>query len=66
MVKTLTANLLTVPQAAEALSLKSSTIRAWVAQRKLPVVRCGRAIRIFVVAVAEFIERNTVPAKRAK
>jgi len=55
--------LLTVAETAEALSLKASTIRAWVAARKLPVVRCGRAVRIPAQAVVDFIERNTIPAK---
>jgi excisionase family DNA binding protein len=55
--------LLTVKQAAEALGLKVATIRAWVSRRKLPRVNCGRAVRIPAVAIAEFIERNTIPAR---
>jgi excisionase family DNA binding protein len=55
--------LLTVKQAADALGLKTATIRAWVSGRKLPRVNCGRAVRIPAQAVAEFIERNTIPAK---
>jgi excisionase family DNA binding protein len=56
-------NLLTVAEAAEALNLKMSTIRAWIAKRKLPRVNCGRAVRIPAEAIAEFIERNTIPAQ---
>jgi excisionase family DNA binding protein len=55
--------LLTVTEAAETLNLKASTVRAWLAKRKLPRVNCGRAVRIPVEAVAEFIERNTIPAR---
>jgi excisionase family DNA binding protein len=55
--------LLTVKQAADALGLKVATIRAWVARRRLPRVNCGRAVRIPADAIAEFIERNTIPAK---
>jgi excisionase family DNA binding protein len=54
--------LLTVKEAAEILGLKASTIRAWLYQRRLPLVRCGRSIRIPGQAVAEFIEQHTVPA----
>jgi excisionase family DNA binding protein len=55
--------LLTVQQTADALGLKVATIRAWIAKRRLPQVNCGRAVRVPANAVAEFIERNTIPAK---
>jgi excisionase family DNA binding protein len=58
--------LLTVVEAAEALNLKPSTIRAWLLRRKLPRVNCGRAVRVPVEAIAQFIERNTVPAKEER
>jgi excisionase family DNA binding protein len=58
--------LLTVKQAAEALGLKVATIRAWVSRRKLPRVNCGRAVRIPADAIAQFIERNTVPAREER
>jgi excisionase family DNA binding protein len=56
-------SLLTVRQAAEQLGLRECTIRLWLAQRKLPRVNCGRAVRIPAEAIVEFIERNTVPAR---
>ena len=56
-------NLFTVSEAAEVLNVKVSTVRAWLARRKLPRVNCGRAVRIPAAAVASFIERNTIPAK---
>jgi excisionase family DNA binding protein len=58
--------LLTVAETADALSLKISTVRAWIAKRKLPRVNCGRAVRIPADAVAEFIERNTIPAREER
>ena len=59
-------NLLTVAEAAEALNLKTSTVRAWLLRRKLPRVNCGRAVRIPAEAIAQFIERNTIPAKEGR
>jgi len=59
-------NLLTVAEAAEALNLKVSTLRAWLGQHKLPRVKCGRAVRIPATAVAEFIAQNTIPARKPR
>ena len=56
-------NLLTVAETAEALNLKVSTVRAWLAKQKLPRVNCGRAVRIPAESVARFIAENTIPAK---
>lgn len=36
----------TVREAAERLGLRESTIRKWILQRKLGVVRLGRAVRL--------------------
>ena len=58
--------LLTVVEAAEALGIKPATIRAWLTQRKLPRVSCGRAVRIPASAVAQFIEHNTIPAREPR
>jgi len=60
------AQLLTVKQAADTLGLKVATIRAWLLRRKLPRVNCGRAVRIPADAIAQFIERNTIPAKETR
>jgi excisionase family DNA binding protein len=59
-------NLLTVAETAEALKLKVSTVRAWLLRRKLPRVKCGRAVRIPAEAIAQFIQRNTIPAKEER
>jgi excisionase family DNA binding protein len=58
--------LLSVKEAGEALAVKPATIRAWLLRRKLPRVNCGRAVRIPAAAIAEFIERNTIPAKEGR
>ena len=58
--------LLTVKQAAELLGLKVATIRVWLYRRRLPCVRCGRAVRIPADAVAQFIEHNSVPASEER
>ncbi len=59
-------SLLTVRQTAERLGLRECTIRLWLAQRKLPRVYCGRAVRIPAEAVEEFIRRNTIPAREER
>lgn len=56
-------NLLTILEVSEALNIKVPTVRAWLARRKLPRVNCGRAVRIPSAAIAEFIEKNTIPAR---
>ena len=54
---------LTVRQAAEALALRETTIRAWVARRRLGIVRLGRAIRIPLAEIERVIAEGAVPAK---
>jgi excisionase family DNA binding protein len=58
--------LLSVKEASELLALKPATIRAWLLRRKLPRVNCGRAVRIPADAIAQFIERNTIPAREGR
>jgi len=58
--------LLSVAEAAHALSLKPATIRAWLLRRKLPRVNCGRAVRIPAEAIAKFIANNTIPAREER
>ena len=38
--------LLTIPEAAERLALAPATLRRWIYQRRLGVVRLGRAVRL--------------------
>lgn len=58
--------LLTVKQAAELLGLKEATIRAWLYRRRLPYVRCGRAVRVPADAIAQFIQEHTIPAREPR
>lgn len=58
--------LLSIKEASELLNLKPATIRAWLLRRRLPRVNCGRAVRIPADAIAQFIERNTVPAREER
>jgi excisionase family DNA binding protein len=55
--------LLTVPQAAEALTLKPKTIRAWVAARRIVCVRLGSALRIPASEISRLIEEGTTPTR---
>ncbi len=58
--------LLTVPQFAESLGLKESTIRAWIAQRRIGIVRLGRAVRILEDEGQRLISEGTIPAQRPR
>jgi excisionase family DNA binding protein len=60
------AKLVSIREASELLAVKPATIRAWLAKRKLPRVNCGRAVRIPADAIAQFIERNTIPARESR
>ena len=55
---------LTVREVAELLSILEGTVRLWLSKRILPRINCGRAVRVPAEAVAEFIERNTIPARQ--
>lgn len=55
--------LLTVDEAAAALTLKPKTIRVWIASRRISYVRLGeRAIRIPVSEINRLLEEGLVPA----
>jgi excisionase family DNA binding protein len=55
--------MLTVRQAAERLGLKVSTLRAWIGQRRIGIVRLGRAVRIPLEEVERLIAEGAVPAR---
>lgn len=59
-------NLLKVGEVAQRLGIKEGTVRLWLSLRKLPHVRCGRAVRVPANAVDEFVQRNTVPAREIR
>jgi len=48
--------LLDIKEVSERLSIKQSTLRAWIFARKLPVVRLGRLVRIKESALADWIK----------
>jgi len=58
--------LLSVKETAEALGMRESTIRAWLAQRRLPRVRCGRSVRVPLDEIEKFIAEHTVPARERR
>lgn len=53
-----THTLLKTKEAAQLLNLSENTIRQWIWQRRLPVVRIGRAVRLRRQDLEEIIERN--------
>jgi excisionase family DNA binding protein len=54
------ADLLTIEEAAEALSLSPHTIRSWVKGRRIEFVRLGRSIRIRRTEVDRVLREGTV------
>ncbi len=57
---------LNVREVAGALGLSESTIRSWLAQRRLGFVRLGRAIRIPVEEIDRVLAQGAVPAKERR
>ncbi len=57
--------LLTVKESAAQLGLSSRTIWAWIYERKIEIVRLGRAVRIQQSAIDGLIESGTTPARVA-
>src|SRR5262245_23068559 len=45
-------------EAARFLNVSENTIRMWIWQRRLPVVRLGRAVRLYRRDLEDLIERN--------
>ncbi len=60
---TIVPRLLTVAEVSQATGFKHQTIYLWIAQRRLPVVRLGRSVRVPAEALAELIEASTLPAR---
>jgi excisionase family DNA binding protein len=50
--------LLRAKEAAQFLNVSENTVRMWIWQRRLPVVRLGRAVRLRRRDLEEIIERN--------
>ncbi len=62
----MTKTLFTVPEAASEFRLTHHTIRAWIARRKIGVVRLGRAVRIPAAEITRLMEQGSVPAIRKR
>jgi excisionase family DNA binding protein len=59
--------LLSVPQVAQRLAVKESTVRAWLLRRQLAHVKVGRrAVRIPVGEVERIIREGCIPAREAR
>lgn len=58
--------LLKLEEAAERLAISLATIRAWVWQRKIEVVRIGRCVRIREETIEALISQNTIPPDKPK
>jgi excisionase family DNA binding protein len=58
--------LLRLPEAADRLGLKVSTLRFWIWQRKIETVRVGRAVRIREDSINRLIEEGTMPARESR
>lgn len=55
--------LLTVPEAAQALRVSVNTIRAWVFQRRIPVIRVGRKLVFKESDLIKVVEKGFQDAK---
>jgi excisionase family DNA binding protein len=58
--------LLTVRESATLLRLSENTIRQWIWQRRLPVVRLGRAVRLKRQDLEQLIEQSREEAMALK
>lgn len=56
------AKLLKVPEAAEMLALSQKTIWQWIGERRIGVVRLGRAVRVPQSEIERLMEEGTTPA----
>ena len=52
-----------VPEAAQLLGLRPSTLRAWISQRKIAFVHLGHRVVIPMEAIDDLLLRGFVPAK---
>ncbi len=57
-----TVKLLKVPEAAEMLALSQKTVWQWIGERRIGVVRLGRAVRVPLSEIERLMEKGTTPA----
>jgi excisionase family DNA binding protein len=59
--------LLSVPEVAQRLAIKPSTVRAWLLRRKIGYVRVGqRAVRVPLSEIQKLIDKGTVPSREVR
>jgi excisionase family DNA binding protein len=56
--------LLKVPEAAEMLALSQKTVWQWIGERRIGVVRLGRAVRIPLLEIERLLQEGSTPAIR--
>jgi excisionase family DNA binding protein len=57
--------LLKVPEAASMLSLSQKTVWQWIGDRRIGVVRLGRAVRVPISEIDRLMEEGSTPARRS-
>jgi excisionase family DNA binding protein len=58
--------LLKVPEAAGMLALSQKTIWQWIGNRRIGVVRLGRAVRVPLSEIERLLEEGETPARRMR
>jgi excisionase family DNA binding protein len=57
--------LLKVPEAAAMLSLSQKTLWQWIGDRRIGVIRLGRAVRVPISEIDRLMEEGSTPARRS-
>ena len=58
--------LLSIQEAAEYLGLKVATLYAWVSQKKIPFVKCGRLVKFDLMRIDCWIDDMSVEKKEKR
>ena len=61
-----TSSLVTIKEASAQLGLSVACLRSWISQRRIGIVRLGRAVRIPLEEVERLIAEGTVPAREQR
>jgi excisionase family DNA binding protein len=59
------ARLLKVPEAAAMLALSQKTVWQWIGERRIGVIRLGRAVRVPMAEIDRLMEEGSTPARRS-
>ena len=57
--------LLKVPEAAAMLALSQKTVWQWIGERRIGVIRLGRAVRVPMAEIDRLMEEGSTPARRS-